>query len=235
MKKLIACMVALALPVVLLASCVSGATQKVEPENTQPATEQTPVSTPEDLQLIETGYTVNDGGYVQLAVGVRNPNEDFEAQRYSLRITGKDEAGKIVFADDQVMNFLLPGGEDWFACTAGNGTAPATVEFALSIKDNNWIKNDHVAEAAYIIDNVSEIVGDFAQVSYTGEITASKEWSDVGSAWVSAILRDDAGAIVGGYYTYVDVSKQGETVPFEITTYDVPEHSSFEVNALPWW
>lgn len=235
MKRLTTCMIALALPAALLAGCASGETQKAVPENTRPATEQSVAAAPEDLQLIQTGYTVDESGHVQFAVGVRNPNEGFEAQHYTLRITGKDDAGKIVFTSNQVMNFLLPGGEDWFASMAGNGTAPTTVEFDLSIKDANWVESDHMAEAVYTIGNVSEIVGDFGNVSYTGEITANKEWADVGSAWVSAILRDDAGVIVGGYFTYVDVSKQGETVPFEIAAYDVPEHSSFEVNALPWW
>lgn len=234
MKRVMTCVIALALQAALLAGCTSEEARKAEPENTQPAVEQSVAAVPEDLQLIETGYTVDESGYVQFAVGVRNPNKDFEAQRYILRIAGKDDAGKIVFSDDQMMNFLQPEGEDWFACTAGNGTAPSTVEFDLSIKDDNWVESDHVAEAVYTIENVSEIVGDYGNVSYTGEITANKEWSDVGSAWVSAILRDDAGAIVGGCFTYVDVSKQGETVPFEIAAYDVPEHSSFEVNALPW-
>ena len=54
------------------------------------------------------------------------------------------------------------------------------------------------------------------------------------SAYVSALLKDENGETIAGYNSFVNVVK-GDYVPFDIYTYDIPEYSSFEIHAYPWW
>lgn len=207
-----------------------------EPTSTQPAAEETKTSIePLDLQVIESGYAVDENGYVHYGIGIENPNTDYEVNSFMVTITGRDESGKIVFSDEQGMQFLLAGGKCYFGAQAGNGTAPSTVEFSVKVShDFYWVENDKKSFEIYTIFNPNEVVGDWL-ASYTGELTANAEWSDIGSAWISVIFRDESGQIVGGANSFTDISKEGETVPFEISVYTVPSHASYEIHAVPWY
>ena len=76
----------------------------------------------------------------------------------------------------------------------------------------------------------------YGGVSCTGELTANydldkKQYSQVA---VSVIARDASGAINYGNTTFVDTPSKGESEPFEISCFNMPEHSSFEVYAQVW-
>lgn len=238
MKKLAIVLMGAALSLCLF-GCGGGGTQfgasKSEPKSTEPAVEKTEEKgTPEPLELIESGWSAGESGYVHYGVGLKNPNTDFEAQFPTIKVTGKDAEGKILFSDEQVLNFMLPGAEYYYGGQAGDGIAPETVEFSLSVSNRNWIENDKQSMEIYTIGNTNEVVGDYGNYSYTGEITANEEWPDVESAMVNAILRDSSGTIIAGYFGFTDISKAGETSVFDISAYDVPEHSSYEIHAQPW-
>lgn len=232
MKKIILGALAAAMAL-CLAGCGEG-TDKPEPKSTEPASAPIEQSAPQDLTVIESGWSAGESGYVYYGVGIENPNTSFEARFPTIKVTGKDAEGKILFSDEQVLNFMLPGAKYYYGGQAGKGTAPTTVEITATIDDRNWVPNDKQSMEIYSISNTSELVGDFGSVSYTGEITANEEWSDVTEAMVNAILRDDAGNIVAGYFGFADVSKKGDTAAFDISAYDVPEHASYEIYAQPW-
>ena len=50
----------------------------------------------------------------------------------------------------------------------------------------------------------------------------------------SLVLRDDAGAIVYGYSTFVDWPSEGGSRPFSMDVIDPPAYDSFEVHVQPW-
>lgn len=240
MRKAILMMAASALAFAL-AGCSGGnvdtkadAPEAPQPESTAPAVAESESSDPLPLELIETGYSVSEDGYVFYGVGIKNPNTNFEAEFPVIQITGKDADGKIVFSDDQTLMFMLPGAEYYFGGQAGNGTKPEIVEFSASTSKDNWIPNDKQSMAIYDISNANEVVGEFGDVSYTGELTVLEEWDDVTSACVNVILRNEAGEIVYGDYTFVELPSSGESAPFELHAYDVPDHASYEIYAQPW-
>lgn len=240
MKKTISILAGAAL-VATLAGCSGGTAdngqetaQAPQPESTAPAAAQSNSSDPLPIELMESGYTVSEDGYVFYGVGIKNPNTDFEAEFPVIQITGKDADGKIVFSDEQTLMFMLPGAEYYFGGQAGNGAKPATVEFSASVSKDNWIPNDKQSMAIYDISNASEVVGEYGDISYTGELTVLEEWEDVTSACVNVILRNESGEIVYGAYTFVDLPSGGESTPFELHAYDVPDHASYEIYAQPW-
>lgn len=233
MKKIVLGALTLATALCLF-GCSGESQQPEEPKSTEPAGSAVEESTPQDISIIESGWSAGESGYVYYGIGIENPNSAFEAQFPTIKVTGKDADGKILFSNDQTLNFMLPGAKYYYGGQAGNGTAPATVEFSVSVSDRNWVANDKQSMEIYTIENANEVVGEYGNVNYTGEITVNEELRDVNEAMVNAILRDSAGNIVAGYTGFAEVSKAGDTTVFDISAYDVPEHASFEIYAQPW-
>ena len=234
MKK-IAAIVATALLAVTLVGCGSQESPKVEAPNPEPAPEKNAeTATPADLEIIESGWVAGEQGFVHYGLGLKNPNAGFGAEFPTIKVTGKDADGKIVFSDEQVLMFMLPGAEYYYGGQAGNGTAPATVEFSLSVSKNNWIPTDKQAVEFYTISNTNEVKGQYGNDNFTGELTVNEEWESVTSACVSVILRDAEGSIVSGYCGFADLPAEGQTTAFDVMAYDVPDHASYEVYAQPW-
>lgn len=190
---------------------------------------------PKPVEIIESGYSVSGTGYVYYGVIWKNPNNENAIDFPTLLITGKAEDGSIAFSDEQVMGTILPGEEQCFGAQAGNGTAPATVEFAISPGKAMYRKTDERPRQYFKFSNGSEVVGDF-NVSYTGEMTSNVDLGDVGQAWVTVLIRDSEGKICYAQNTFVDVPAVGQSIPFEVNMYgDVPEHASFEFFGFPWF
>lgn len=73
---------------------------------------------------------------------------------------------------------------------------------------------------------------------FSGEISVVKDSARVreqsSTLAASLVLRDDAGAIVYGYSTFVDWPSEGGSRPFSMDVFDPPAYDSFEVYAQPW-
>lgn len=195
-------------------------------------------SEPSPLEIVESGYSVSDAGYVMYGIGIKNPNENKQADLPSFTITGKADDGSIVFSDGQTLIAIAPGETVYYGFQAGNGTAPSTVEFVMG--DCDFSDAEKPDGAIFTLSNVSEVPGSYGMSSYTGELTLNHDFSDypnqslLNQTCVSVILRDASGAIVYGMSTYVDTPDTGATVPFEVSAYNVPEHASYELYAQIW-
>ena len=195
-------------------------------------------SEPKPLEIVESGWSVDESGYVFYGIGIKNPNERYGAGLPSFRITGKADDGSIVFNDEQTLFVIYPAETVYYGFQAGNGKAPATVEFTLS--DCEWEEAEPLGDSVFAISNTSEVEGEFGTISYTGELSmnlgfVNEESADLfNQTAVTTILRDESGAIVYGMTTFVDTPGQDEAVPFEVSAYSVPSHDSFEIYAQLW-
>ncbi len=190
---------------------------------------------PKPAEIIESGYSVSEGGFIHYGIIWKNPNSENAIEFPTLLITGKAEDGSIVFSDEQVMGTILPGEEQCFGTQAGNGTVPATVEFAVSPGRATYRKTDEKPRQCFEFSNGSEVVGDF-NVSYTGEMTSNVDLGDIRQVWVTVLIRDAEGKICYAENTFVDVPAVGQSMPFEVSIFgDIPEHASFEFFGLPWF
>lgn len=239
MRKLVKGFLVSAVGVMLCAGLLGCSSAETESSSetdssTEASSKSTEASTPQDLVLIETGWSVDESGYVHYGFGLENPNENYEAQFPVITITGRDADGKIVFSDDQTLSFLNAKGTCHFASQAGNGNVPDTVEFTVSVSSYNWVENANQYPDIYTVSNTNVVKGSYGTTSFTGEVTVNKEWSDVTMIAVSVILRNDTGEIVYGDLTFVDNPVEGQTKPFEIPCYNLPSYASYEIYAMPW-
>lgn len=218
MKKKLLALFSCAL-IAAMAMCLAGCSQ---PEERQ------------DIQITDSGYSVSESGYVLYGVSLHNPNETYAADFVTVTITGKDANGGIVFSQDQVMGTMNPGDDYTFGTQAGNGTAPETVEFSVSVDEDNWKDGEAVEGEPYTISNTNEVINEYGSGDFTGEITVTDAWADYETAWVSAILKDADGNIVGGYNGYANITPNQPAV-FDAIAYDLPEYDSVEYYAVPWY
>lgn len=192
-----------------------------------------PVETePEPLEIAESGFYVDTSNDINYVVGIYNPNSDVRATNITISATGRAEDGSILFSDGSGWTSAYPGGTGYSCSSAGNGVAPAKVEFA--VQSCSWEPAQPLAEGDLTVSNVSELVDSFDDPYYTGEVTRNVEGFD--SVSVTILLRDEEGKIVYGTRDVVDVPMPGVAVPFEIDALfwtEVPPHASFEAKVQP--
>ena len=191
------------------------------------------------LELVETGWSADESGYVHYAFGLRNTSDSVCIQVPSVEITGRDDDGTVLFSDTQVLVVSFPGETAYFGSQAGNGngTVPATVDFTvLEPEDYNYVNSGE--SASFRADNLSAASDGYGGEIFSGEISVVKDSARVreqsSQLNVSLVLRDDAGAIIYGFDTYVDWPPEGGSRPFSMDVFDPPAYDSFEVYAQPW-
>lgn len=191
------------------------------------------------LELVETGWSADESGYVHYAFGLRNTSDSVCIQFPSVEITGRDDDGTVLFSDTQVLVVSFPGETTYFGSQAGNGngTVPATVDFTvLEPEDYNYVNSGE--SASFRADNLSAASDGYGGEIFSGEISVVKDSARVreqsSMLAVSLVLCDDAGAIVYGYSTFVDWPPEGGSRPFSMDVFDPPAYDSFEVYAQPW-
>ncbi len=233
MKKACAIIAVLALSLCFLGcSSSSSSGSGGETSSTKSAAD---TSSPTNLTLDETGYSVTSSGYVKYGFKMSNPNNNYMAQYPVISITGKAADGSIIFADKQTMMKIYSGETISYGGQAGNGTPPTTVEFTISVDDRNWKKTTDTRSDLYTISAPNVVVGQYGNTSFTGQIALNKEDDSATKPAVTVLLRDGAGKIVYGQTTYVSTALSvGAPQAFELSIYKPPEYANYEISATPW-
>lgn len=190
----------------------------------------------DSLKIAESGWSVGPGGCVQYAITLENTSDDLIIEFPEVIITGRSASGSIVFSSSQVMGVVFPNSTLTFACMEGNGTVPATVDFALAKPKDYGVSIGTGRPTEYKMHDVAARRDANDKVVVTGEVekVAEGDESISGSdVWLSVVLRDDDGAIVSGSNGFVTSPGLGERMPFSITIYDCPEYATLEVVPLP--
>lgn len=189
---------------------------------------------PHELEITESGWSVVGDGWVYYGFALKNPNKNKEAQLPTVSITGKADDGSVVFSDKQTLFAVMPGETVHYGFQAGNGTAPSAVEF--KVKEPTWVESKALDGDMFSISNTSEVADQYGGISYTGEVAANVELDKdkFSQIAVTVILRDASGSINYGNTTFIDTPAKGETDPFEISCYNVPDHASYEIYAQVW-
>ena len=199
-----------------------------------PAGGDAPATEVADLEIVESGWSVDSDGYVYYAFGIRNPN-DFVIDLPGVKITGRDEAGKVLFSGEQILNIIGAGETNYFGSLVGGGEAPAAVEFeTLPIEDYQVGLTG--SEVSFSVSNVSVSSGRDGMTSFTGDVaTVEDDGQGIGSdVALTVVLRDKSGAIVYGMTDYARKPPVGESTSFEVERYGVPDYATYEVYAQAW-
>lgn len=191
------------------------------------------------LELVETGWSADESGYVHYAFGLRNTSDSVCIQLPSVEITGRGEDGSVLFSETLIMANAFAGETVYFGSETGNGNGivPATVDFTVLEPDDYSYVNSSES-ASFKADNLSAAPDGYGGEIFSGEISVVKDSARVreqsGMLAVSLVLRDEAGAIVYGYSTFVDWPPEGGSRPFSMDVIDPPAYDSFEVHVQPW-
>lgn len=188
------------------------------------------------LEVGESGWSLASGGLVNYGLTLKNASSEYSIRYPQITITGRGADGSVVFSDTMTFSMIAPGETYYATDLAGNGTAPATVEFSVvEPEEYNLLPEAGVTEFA--VSGVRETVGRLGATSFTGEIAMTSddpESLSLGQARISVILRDSDGNIVGGCYGFVEKPALGESAPFEVSSFGLPDHATFEIHAEPW-
>ena len=191
------------------------------------------------LELVETGWSADESGYVHYAFGLRNTSDSVCIQLPSVEITGRGEDGSVLFSETLIMANAFAGETVYFGSEIGNGNGivPATVDFTVLEPDDYSYVNSSES-ASFKADNLSAAPDGYGGEIFSGEISVVKDSARVreqsSMLAVSLVLRDDAGAIVYGYSAFVDWPSEGGSRPFSMDVIDPPAYDSFEVHVQPW-
>lgn len=195
------------------------------------------------LAIVESGWYVDSQGYVCYAFALRNGSDASKVDFPSVEITGRDASGAVLFTNTQVLNAILPGETLYYGGLAGNGgdEAPATVEFTPMDPDEWNVSAYDGAANSFVISGLTERDDGLGATVFTGEVAAksigySGAGGGTGFACVSVVLRDDAGRLVYGCSTFIDMPAEGERAPFEVPSFglDLPPHATAEAYAQIW-
>lgn len=196
-----------------------------------------PVTDENPLEIVESGWSANSSGYVNYAFALRN-NGDVQVDYPGVTITGRDEEGGVLFSQEQYVSGIPAGGTRYFGFQAGNGTAPAAVEFTPISPPDYAVSSEEDTTAGFTVSGAREVSDGLGGIKFVGEVTTDREGGagDYGSqVALTVVLRDESGAIVYGSTGYASRPSVGQTTSFEILTLGAPDdYASFEVYAQQW-
>ncbi len=188
------------------------------------------------LELVESGWSVSQQGYVSYAFALRNTSTTLQVRYPEVAITGRAKDGSIVFSQTQTLNMAFPNQTIYDAGQAGQGTAPATVDFVV-LNPNEYNVTETRGTATFPISGISKVRNNDGGTTFNGEVRAVTdgfEPSDGQQIKVSLVLRDKQGAIIYGGTAFVDWPDNGQSMPFSILVYDLPDYTSYESYAQIW-
>lgn len=190
------------------------------------------------IKLLKSGWICtksNDNVCVYYAVEIENPNVDYAVKFPRVTVTVKDDNGKILKNQEQVLDSIAAGdtiiyGNEVFY----EGNKAESVEISVSNNDDDFVIQDdtrYIKTSEFTFSNTNENDGIFK--TYTGEITNNSD-VDFDMVAVSVIYKKE-NEMLGGETTYIDSLKAGETKVFELSaSSDIKGYDSYEFHAIQW-
>ncbi len=190
---------------------------------------------PAELSIVESGWSVGAHGYVHFGIGLKNSDGPAAIAFPTIKVYGYDANDNLIFTDEKTYSAIEPGQTVYFGDQAGNGTAPARVEFETVTPSG--VALAPAAEApAYELFDSAESAGADGMYSFLAKLKLQSAPSgfDKTQVFLSAILRDKQGNIVAGYNNFCDCPSVGSTVPVSIDVNNPPTHASCDIYAAQW-
>ena len=189
----------------------------------------------DSLGIVESGWRTNASGYVDYAIVLENTSEDLTIEFPTIKIVGRDASGTVLFSSEQVMGVLFPESTMTFACIAGDGVEPASVEFSVVKPQGYQVHRATGAPTEYSVHDVATREGAYGELAVTGELELVAEGDEVlpvGDVWLSVVFRDEEGEIISGANEFAASPEKGGRVPFSIKILDCPDYATLDVVPL---
>lgn len=189
-----------------------------------------------ELEIVESGWSVDGQGYVHYAFGLRN-NGEVQAITPGVIITGRDADGRVLFSQEQYISAVPAGKTVFFGTLAGDGTAPAAVEFAPLPLEDYQVGTSADTSSSFSVIDARPVSDGLGGTKFVGEVTTEHMGSErggMGDVALTVVLRDESGTIVYGDTGYATMPAEGESTAFEVLTHGAPEYDTYEVYAQAW-
>ncbi len=206
-------------------------------EDDAPATVDAPSADVPELEIVESGWSVDDQGYVHYAVALRNPSSEQAVEFPAYTVTGRAADGSVLFSREQVLSAIGPGETIYWGDLAGTaGQPPATVEFVANEVEDYQLRAQAEGSASFSVSGVRPVSDGFGGVNFAGDVTCERDDGSRrgGDVALSVVLRDGSGAVVFGATGFASRPEPGESTSFEVVCGSVPAYASYEVHALEW-
>ena len=190
------------------------------------------------LKIVDSGWSLDVNGYICYVVAIKNTSDNLRIEFPEITITGRDEDGSIISSDTMVLASIYPGQVQYCSSVAGNGGGASSVDFSLATPDDWAQVGSSIAASTYDVRGASLQSDGFGGLIAVGEVELVTAGDDramsSGSVAVTAVVRDDAGAILAGGETYVDIAAEGESATFEVPIFGTAPTGTLEVYARTW-
>ena len=188
-----------------------------------------------ELSIVESGWSTSKNGYVHFGIGLKNSDGSAAIEFPTIKIYGYDADDNLIFTDEKTYSVIEPGQTVYFGDQAGNGTAPARVEFEAVKPSGIALATATEAPVFKIFDSVESAEAD-GTYSFSAKLKLQSAPNDFDKTQVflSAILRDKQGKIVAGYNSFADCPAVDSTSPVSIDANNPPTHASCDMYAAQW-
>ena len=190
------------------------------------------------LKIVDSGWSLDVNGYICYVVAIKNTSDNLRIEFPEITITGRDEDGSIISSDTMVLASIYPGQVQYCSSVAGNGGGASSVDFSLATPDDWAQVGSSIAASTYDVRGASLQSDGFGGLIAVGEVELVTAGDDramsSGSVAVTAVVRDDTGAILAGGETYVDIAAEGESATFEVPIFGTAPTGTLEVYARTW-
>lgn len=175
-----------------------------------------------DLEIVESGFSsypaYDDSRRASWAVVLENPNQaPHLATSIDVTVTLLDDAGSIVGSQSDSVAVILPGQR---AAVVGSTYEDVgeIADIRVQARARSWEEQEG-PYGAFDTSDVSVRQDRFRGWTVTGSVssTFTDDFEDV---YGTAVLRDSAGVIVGGGFTFIDFVPAGGDTSFEISVLD---------------
>jgi len=186
----------------------------------------TPTPIPEPLLLSSYGFG-QDGRDIGYAFLLDNPNSEVAFEGTSYQVVAFDESGAIAETDSGYVELVMPNQTLGIANNlfVDDGVSVSALEIQINA-------GDPVASGPlkqFEIDSPLYRSSDF--FSYVSGVVRNPYDQDISNLRVSAIAYDDAGAIIGSGFTYLNFLLANEVSGVEFSLTSAVEPSRFEIYA----
>jgi hypothetical protein len=192
---------------------------------------------PVPLVLTDSGWAMDERGYVTWGFILENPNADAGAENLTVRITMKDAGGAVVGTADVAVKRIMPGatvalgGED----ADPHGKVPATVDFEVPDPGAGWRRAERMEPVGFrpltVTGQSASKQG--ATTSFTGQLKNPNN-AALKEVCLTLLLRDKAGKLFYGGYNIVQDVKAGASQSVRMDLLGVTDYATFEMSAAPW-
>lgn len=193
------------------------------------------------IEIAESSWYVTSTGYANYVVGIRNTSNDAAVELPTVKATGYDTAGSVVFTKEVGAMVCAPGQTVYLDSASSIGKS-ALDHIDFKLLDSSATETRRITDpVTFTASAPTTRVRDGSFVTFTGTVdvegteSALKQLAPYSSSLrVTIVLRDKSGAIVDGYSDYIDSLSIGTGQTYSVEMQIETDYATAEAYVQAW-